>query len=52
MRILKDKYGRKWLEKYNTYILLDINHLGILYKKKDEKTIINTDPAVCAKQCI
>lgn len=30
MKILKDKYGRKWLVKMRTYTLLTVNHIGVL----------------------
>ena len=30
MKIAEDKYGRKWLIKGRTYILLTINHTGLV----------------------
>jgi len=30
MKIVCDKYGRKWLMRYSTFILLNINHTGVI----------------------
>jgi len=30
MKIVCDKYGRKWLVRYSTFILLNINHTGVI----------------------
>ena len=30
MTLLTDKYGRSWLQRRETYILLNINHTGVL----------------------
>ena len=43
MKILEDKYGRRWLVKRSTYTLLTINHIGVLNritKTKEMKKLI------------
>ncbi len=35
MKLVKDKYGRTWLKRYSAYILLNINHTGLLSPVKE-----------------
>ena len=42
MKIVIDKYGRKWIKKYSTYILLTINNSGMLNLKKITAIILFT----------